>query len=835
MSISDKPMEEYSPTIGNDSDNQQGESPEDFNTILTNFEADVGLESTAKQGHLGLVKFVGERMEKYKNLEEISIQGNNHFAPQSAEVDQQTEIQFTPQDPQRPQRPQRPQTGIQFTPQDPPRITRIPMSEEEFITYDNGSPATITQGGEDQSLDIHVSETDYRDMQEQGPSTVIQDKIQEIQDTIRTSLNSEKGKATKHTEKKEDRFNQGRRSQELSEDHPRRGSTRAEVNEIERLTRKLRRLEEAHDRGEYYHHDRPWYDPKRRQHDIHRARGEPYQGWENPWNRRNEYERYPPPRRYMGDRFGREASNQRDMRRSDLIAPRSRAHERDLERSIAQTENTTNQDHKRYRDTSVTRAIRRGRSIAPTEDATTQEHKRYRDKSASRDIRRSRSIAPTGNTTNQYHRRDRDTSATSDRRRSRSIAPERKSTTTTTNATHESLNRTQETVTIDESPERARRGSVSESRTQSDDKESDTDSIEIMDTTSTEINARGNREKQDRRVVELPVSHYQAGTSNSTVHEAVGMCNKCPFQGCDFTSMDDSNVDTHLWEAHRYTKRKRNYNQNRIMTTTECMDITNQCQKEIKCITSVMPEQWCFDCTRNSDSLRQQYIHFSDYNGDKGRPEDIPFTVKEGFVDQGNRSVMSSTEIKKAKHYKRTEERYNNQSDPKFAYLRAQNNEIDYIFEDYNEMQDSEYMKKYFGYLSPTFTKIESNNYRCGCNQKSPVGTVKQVLSHNIRNHTHINKKEVLCVLCLLSDKEERFLNPSLLSRHIVNTHERTFFVGHMKPNMDHNHSFKNDCDPFLMGYTQMVASYTIGALQKKGMLNETFYNPRAGVQKIWP
>ena len=59
-----------------------------------------------------------------------------------------------------------------------------------------------------------------------------------------------------------------------------------------------------------------------------------------------------------------------------------------------------------------------------------------------------------------------------------------------------------------------------------------------------------------------------------------------------------------------------------------------------------------------------------------------------------------------------------------------------------------------------------------------------------------------------------------------------------MKPNLEGEEEanvYPNDCDPFLLGYSQLVASYTLHSLAIKGFLNRNIFLPGKETAYIWP
>ena len=122
------------------------------------------------------------------------------------------------------------------------------------------------------------------------------------------------------------------------------------------------------------------------------------------------------------------------------------------------------------------------------------------------------------------------------------------------------------------------------------------------------------------------------------------------------------------------------------------------------------------------------------------------------------------------------------------------------------------------------------------------MSVAEQCLWAPLHSKSHTQSKatatEVFCTMCSIQGIESRFLSPGALYRHIQNSHEQSLMSSHMKPNLEgeeEDNVYPNDCDPFLLGYSQLVASYTLHSLAVKGFLNRNFFLPGKETAYIWP
>jgi hypothetical protein len=147
----------------------------------------------------------------------------------------------------------------------------------------------------------------------------------------------------------------------------------------------------------------------------------------------------------------------------------------------------------------------------------------------------------------------------------------------------------------------------------------------------------------------------------------------------------------------------------------------------------------------------------------------------------------------------------------------------DKVFCDWNnqaDQQGQEFLSKYYSALKVPFTKETVNKQNCICGQKS-IGTLRQTMGH-LRDHSHMHLGRVRCILCLTNGGEPKiFDTPDGLFRHLSNAHERTLFSTHIQPNF----ATPNGADLFLLGYGQLLMSYTLGELAKAGFLSNKFWD----------
>ena len=144
------------------------------------------------------------------------------------------------------------------------------------------------------------------------------------------------------------------------------------------------------------------------------------------------------------------------------------------------------------------------------------------------------------------------------------------------------------------------------------------------------------------------------------------------------------------------------------------------------------------------------------------------------------------------------------------------------VFKDFNNQRDQSgfnFMNSYYSVLKVPFTKEIENNKNCICGQQS-IGTLRQTVGH-LGTHSHMHMGRVRCILCLTNGGDPKiFDTPDALYRHITNVHERTLFSTHVQTNFP----TPNGADLFLLGYGQLLISYTLGELAREGNLSNKFW-----------
>lgn len=144
------------------------------------------------------------------------------------------------------------------------------------------------------------------------------------------------------------------------------------------------------------------------------------------------------------------------------------------------------------------------------------------------------------------------------------------------------------------------------------------------------------------------------------------------------------------------------------------------------------------------------------------------------------------------------------------------------VFNDFNNQSDQvgfNFMNSYYSVLKVPFSKEIGNKQNCVCGKQS-IGTLRQTVGH-LGNHSHIHLGRVRCILCLTNGGEPKvFDTPDALYRHITNSHERSLFASHVQANFP----TPNGADLFLLGYGQLLISYTLGELAREGYLSNKFW-----------
>ena len=161
---------------------------------------------------------------------------------------------------------------------------------------------------------------------------------------------------------------------------------------------------------------------------------------------------------------------------------------------------------------------------------------------------------------------------------------------------------------------------------------------------------------------------------------------------------------------------------------------------------------------------------------------------------------------------------------------RSEGIDVDEAWNSYQDTRDHEgwrHMQDWYGKLNPVFTKKSSNWHRCSCDTDQSVGTVRQWVHHSLREHSHINNKEIECLECHHQGHAQRFLTAEQLWRHISNSHERLLMVGHSKCDFlsDRTQRNNNDVDRWLATFTQMVVAATLETLNNDNFLSKEFWD----------
>ena len=197
----------------------------------------------------------------------------------------------------------------------------------------------------------------------------------------------------------------------------------------------------------------------------------------------------------------------------------------------------------------------------------------------------------------------------------------------------------------------------------------------------------------------------------------------------------------------------------------------------------------------------------------------IDYNTYGKWLDRRTRMDRSTMKIVENQPEKRPEERYI--TDPR-QLNKLDSKVTETVFNDYNNQSDPvgfNFMNSYYSALKVPFSKEISNKQNCVCGKQS-IGTLRQTVGH-LGTHSHIHLGRVRCILCLTNGGEPKvFDTPDALFRHITNAHERSLFTSHVQANFP----TPNGADLFLLGYGQLLISYTLGELAREGYLSNKFW-----------
>ena len=260
-----------------------------------------------------------------------------------------------------------------------------------------------------------------------------------------------------------------------------------------------------------------------------------------------------------------------------------------------------------------------------------------------------------------------------------------------------------------------------------------------------------------------------------------------------------------------------------------------------ECLINKPTRDMCERCWDDSKYTKERFRQTRDYyyRSTSIKDEDLIYSIKKGTRDMAFEEPYNTEDSIQLRNNKKQdchrEDRTNGTYDWKIEDVSKE------VCSSQSNTQDREgkiHCKIYSRTYIPTLTKKKDNAMRCVCSRTVPVGTLAQQVSHTVQGHSHCQKMEVLCTMCSLQGIESRFLSPGALYRHIQNSHELSLMANHIKPNLEgeeESNVYPNDCDPFLLGFSQLVASYTIHSMVMKGFLNRNFFLPGKETAYIWP
>ena len=189
------------------------------------------------------------------------------------------------------------------------------------------------------------------------------------------------------------------------------------------------------------------------------------------------------------------------------------------------------------------------------------------------------------------------------------------------------------------------------------------------------------------------------------------------------------------------------------------------------------------------------------------------------WLDRRTRLDRSTMNIVETTPDKRPEERF--LTDPR-QINKLDTKVTETIFNAFNNQNDPSgfnFVNSYYSVLKVPFSKESVNKQNCVCGKES-IGTLRQTVGH-LGTHSHMHMGRVRCILCLTNGGEPKvFDTPDALFRHITNAHERALFSTHIQADLD----TPNGADLFLLGYGQLLMSYTLGELARKGYLSNLFW-----------
>ena len=226
---------------------------------------------------------------------------------------------------------------------------------------------------------------------------------------------------------------------------------------------------------------------------------------------------------------------------------------------------------------------------------------------------------------------------------------------------------------------------------------------------------------------------------------------------------------------------------------------------------------------RNYDKVRAAIRESDDYGRTDSLTAEaekkIDYNTYGKWLDRRTRLDRSTMNIVDHCPAKRPEDRFLN--DPR-QLNKLDTKVTETIFSDFNNQQDPSgfnFMNSYYSALRVPFSKETINKQNCVCGKES-IGTLRQTVGH-LGTHSHMHMGRVRCILCLTNGGEPKiFDTPDALFRHITNAHERALFSTHIQADFP----TPNGADLFLLGYGQLLISFTLGELARQGYLSNKFW-----------
>ena len=235
---------------------------------------------------------------------------------------------------------------------------------------------------------------------------------------------------------------------------------------------------------------------------------------------------------------------------------------------------------------------------------------------------------------------------------------------------------------------------------------------------------------------------------------------------------------------------------------------------------------WCRECKEDKLMIFKRTKDFGYNKPNEFKDMSLQWTMKKGIKKTMSKEQLPYSSIRHYKHEKRTQRFI--ELDQRIMH-RSEGIDLDEAWNSYQDTRDQEgwkHMKDWYGKLNPVFTKRITNHHRCSCDTELCVGTVRQWVHHSLKEHSHINNREIECIECHNQGLSHRFMTAEQLWRHISNSHERLLMVGHSKCDFlsERTQRNNNETDRWMAAFSQMLVAATLEALNKENFLSKSFW-----------